>query len=56
MLCKECPHFRITVEPWPGVDFGHAVCDKYQLIVDFITRKKFDTLECAEECMKGGST
>ena len=48
MLCKDCPHFRITDELIKNVDFGHAVCDKYNLEVEFITRRKFGWLSCIE--------
>ena len=49
MLCKDCPHFRITDWPIKGVDFGHAVCDKYDLVTDFLDRRKFRWLECIEQ-------
>ena len=48
MLCKDCPHFRITAEPIKGVDFGHAICTKHDLITDFLDRRKFEWLECIE--------
>lgn len=28
---------------------GEAVCDKHNLITDFRTKKKFETLRCVEE-------
>ena len=48
MLCKDCPHFRITAEPLKDVDFGHAVCEKFNLITDFLDHRKFKRLECVE--------
>lgn len=48
MLCKDCPHFRITAEPVKGVDFGHAICTKHGLITDFLNRGKFKWLKCIE--------
>ena len=48
MLCKDCPFFRIKLEPVKGVDFGRAVCEKHNLITEFIDRRKFNWLECAE--------
>ena len=48
MLCKDCPHFRITAEPVKNVDFGHAVCDKHDLTTVFLDRRKFKWLSCIE--------
>jgi len=48
--CKDCEHFHIKYQPkhYEGLftDFGQAACDKYDLVVDFRTNKKFDTLYC----------
>lgn len=49
MLCKDCPHFHITEMPLRGIDEGHAVCNKHNLITDFLTMKKFEWLECVEQ-------
>ena len=49
MRCKDCPHFRVTADPVKGVDFGHAVCDKYGLVTDFLDRRKFSRLVCIEQ-------
>lgn len=49
MLCKDCPHFHIDYPPIKGVDFGRASCDKYDLITDFLDKRKFKTLECVEK-------
>ena len=52
-LCKDCEHFHIKWKPkrYEGLytDFGQAACDKYDLVVDFRTNKKFNTLYCIEE-------
>ena len=53
MLCKDCKHFKIEYEPYKsgGVcwDTGLAKCEKHDLVTDFITHKKFESLECVEE-------
>ena len=49
MLCKNCPHFSIQDEPMRDVDFGHAICDKHNMVTEFLSHKKFDWLECVEE-------
>lgn len=49
MLCKDCPHFHIDYPPIKGADFGRASCDKYDLITDFLDKRKFKTLKCVEE-------
>ena len=49
MLCKDCPHFHIMAEYKDVYNWGEAVCDKYDLITDFRTKKKFETLRCVEE-------
>lgn len=49
MLCKDCQHFEIQMEPMKDVDFGLARCKKHNLVTEFLNHKKFDWLECAEE-------
>ncbi len=49
MLCKDCPHFHIVCEYKSIIEWGEAVCDKHNLITDFRTKKKFETLSCIEE-------
>ena len=49
MLCKDCPHFHIRAQYKDVYNWGEAVCDKYDLITDFRTKKKFETLRCVEE-------
>lgn len=44
--CKECPHFKITAEPWPKVDFGQAYCEKFDMVAQFLDRRKLNKLEC----------
>ena len=49
MLCKDCPHFHIDYPPLNGADFGRASCRKYNLITDFIDKRKFKRLECVDK-------
>lgn len=53
MLCKDCVHFKIEYEPYRsgGVmwDTGLARCEKHDMVTDFITHKKFETMKCVEE-------
>ena len=57
-LCKDCQYFKISYEPQriggQLVDFGQARCDKYNLVTDFVTHKKFEKLTCQYEVIKGG--
>lgn len=48
LYCKDCAYFRIILEPIKGVDFGHAVCTKHDLITDFLDHRKFKRLACVE--------
>ena len=48
MKCKDCEHFHICYEPAKGVDTGLAECRKHGLVVDFLTHKKLERLECVE--------
>lgn len=51
-LCKDCEFFKIKEMPFKvggyPYDFGHAVCEKHNLITDFVTMSKFDYLSCVE--------
>ena len=47
--CIDCPHFKITQEPIKGWDWGRAVCKKYDLVTDFVTRRNLKALVCVEE-------
>lgn len=53
MLCKNCEYFKIDYEPQricgQIVDFGRASCKKHNLVTDFSTHSKFETLYCVEE-------
>jgi hypothetical protein len=49
MLCKDCPHFKITMEPILGVDFGRAECKKHNIVTEFLDRRKFKWLSCVEK-------
>ena len=48
-LCKDCEHFHILCEYENPYEWGEAVCEKHNLITDFRSRKKFETLCCIEE-------
>lgn len=48
-LCKDCPHFHIECEYRSPSEWGIATCDKYDLITDFRTKKKFETLRCVKD-------
>ena len=56
--CKDCEHFHIKYQPKQYerlfTDFGQAACDKYDLVVDFKTNKKFDTLYCIKSEVEDG--
>ena len=49
MLCKDCPHFNIRMEYENIYNWGMAECKKHNLVTDFRSKKKFDTLSCVEE-------
>lgn len=53
-LCKDCPHFHIQCEYKNPYEWGEAFCDKYDLITDFRTKNKFQTLNCI--VIDGGRT
>ena len=52
-LCKDCKHFHIQCEPYKVGgqiwDFGLARCEKYNLVTEFISHKKFETLSCKDD-------
>lgn len=48
MRCKDCEHFHICYEPIKGSDTGMAECRKHDLVVDFLSHKKLERLECVE--------
>ena len=49
-LCKDCEYFKISYEPQrigrQLVDWGQAKCEKYNLVTDFRSHSKFNTLTC----------
>lgn len=51
--CKDCEHFRIDYEPYRYIgahtELGQASCGKHNLVVNFATKKKLETLSCVEE-------
>ena len=51
--CKDCEHFRIDYEPYRYIgahtELGQASCSKHNLVVNFVTKKKLETLSCVEE-------
>ena len=49
MLCKDCPHFKIIMEPVKDVDFGRAECKKHNLVTEFLDHRKFKWLSCIEK-------
>ena len=51
--CRECEHFHIVQQPIKGWDFGMAKCDKYNMVVDFVSMRKVNTLECVSELERG---
>lgn len=52
MLCKNCDYFHVVQEPWKDMDFGMARCDRYDLIVEFLSYKKFEWLSCVDDEVK----
>ena len=56
MLCKDCPHFHIEYMPLKSGgccwDLGRAHCDKYKMIVEFLSMSKINKLKCAKESSK----
>lgn len=46
-LCRDCEHFKIVSQPIKGLEMGEAKCTKYNLVVDFIDKRKFKWLSCA---------
>ena len=48
-LCKDCEFFHIRMEYKNEYNWGMAECKKYNLVTDFRTKKKFETLTCIED-------
>lgn len=49
MKCKDCEHFHIDSEPMMPFEMGRASCDKHDLIVDYLNKRKLNRLTCVEE-------
>ena len=49
MKCKDCQYFKILQMPIKGWDLGMAECRKHNMVVDFASMRKVNTLECVEE-------
>lgn len=47
-LCKECEYFRIRQDYKNVYEWGLAECTKHNLLTDFRSKKKFETLSCVE--------
>lgn len=52
MKCVECPYFKIAYEPikadrgyW---DLGRTECKKHDLVTDFYSHRKLNTLKCVD--------
>lgn len=54
MKCKECPHFHIRQMPIKGWDLGLAECRFHNLVVDFASMRKVNTLECVSQDIYAG--
>jgi hypothetical protein len=48
VLCKNCPYFHIRLEYKNKYEWGLAECTKHNLVTDFRSKKKFETLSCVE--------
>lgn len=49
MNCINCEHFKVLYPPMGKYESGRAACKKYDLIVDFLSRRKLNRLTCVEE-------
>lgn len=48
MKCLDCPYFAIRYKPKKYIDFGLAVCEKYNLRCDYVSNQQLKRLECKE--------
>lgn len=52
MKCADCEYFNILYAPYRsgGIlwDTGKAECTKYKLVVDTVSQKQIDKLNCPE--------
>ena len=53
MTCDKCKHFKVLSEPlrtkgklW---DLGRAICNKHDLIIDFVDHRQFKRLDTCKE-------
>lgn len=57
MNCKECPSFKIRYHLIKDLDSGMAACEKYHMVVDFMSNRKMNRLVCVmEQCPKCGGS
>lgn len=49
MNCIECENFKILYPPMGLYDSGRARCEKYDLIVDYLSKQKLNRLTCVEQ-------
>ena len=47
MLCKDCKYFKIVNRP-ENHKLGEAVCEYYDLTVNFQSNRKLETLNCVK--------
>ena len=56
MKCIDCPQFKVAYNPLKVgrdvYDSGLAVCNKHNLEVEFINRRRLNTLDCVEDTMQ----
>lgn len=53
MLCKNCSYFKIKYGPYLGkgeiYDTGLAVCEKHDLVIDWLSKRQLNRLKCVEK-------
>ena len=47
--CTDCPHFVIRQMPIKHFDSGMAMCKKYDLACDWVSKQQLNRLRCIEE-------
>lgn len=50
--CIDCEHFKIDFPPIKNFDSGQARCEKYDLVVDYMSKRTLNNLECVEDDLK----
>lgn len=53
MKCTDCEHFEIGYPPMMPYDSGLAVCKKHNLVCDYTSKRKLNSLTCVEEAEEG---